>query len=362
MRLDFKKTSIISIHMALIIFFGFITYKIVETNRSISSLYFGGNKFSCFLSEEFKLHLTFDDGPTDTGTTKDVLSALNDHGVRATFFIEGDRLDIDGLDPDRITPHPFTPIISPGFEKYKYEKLSSRERVNLRKELLNEIHSSGHLIGSHTFNHHVHNLWANTNEELEELRSNESSKRFYFESKNAMIENLKKGKEVIGDYLTDEVLFIRLPFGAGSFSHKNNPLKKERNSVVARQFYSLNFSHIGWDIDSLDYSFNQLVINKKTGDKFNVDMKYDLITEHLANEICKKKGGIVLFHDIYPITAKFLGRWIKELKAAGHQFVSLKELHPSCFDVGEFSVLKKEPRFLENGVLKQCWKRKRGYL
>jgi hypothetical protein len=92
-----------------------------------------------------------------------------------------------------------------------------------------------------------------------------------------------------------------------------------------------------------------------TGRAMNARDRYNRITEALGNNICKRGGGIVLFHDIYPITATYLKTWIQELRKSGHRLVSLKELHPECFDERKFEDLKKEPKYFPDGYLKQCW-------
>ena len=61
------------------------------------------------------LYLTFDDGP-DPGSTPKILALLNDYGIKATFFLIGEKLD-------------------------KYPELG--------KAILDH----GHMVGNHTFSH-----------------------------------------------------------------------------------------------------------------------------------------------------------------------------------------------------------------
>lgn len=71
--------------------------------------------------ENFETRITIDDGP-DPRTTPALLRALESHGIRATFFLIG----------QRAVEHP---------------------------ELVKAIHEAGHLIGNHTFTHPAPRFW-----------------------------------------------------------------------------------------------------------------------------------------------------------------------------------------------------------
>jgi hypothetical protein len=75
------------------------------------------------------------------------------------------------------------------------EEQSASEKVKISLELLQDIKRSGHLIGSHTLRHHVHDAWAENPEELRRLREIHQNPRLYFESMQAMIKNIEDGKK-----------------------------------------------------------------------------------------------------------------------------------------------------------------------
>ena len=54
------------------------------------------------LKQKTFLYLTFDDGPN--AGTPEVLDVLRKHGVRATFFINSNNLEIDEKKPGQVWP------------------------------------------------------------------------------------------------------------------------------------------------------------------------------------------------------------------------------------------------------------------
>lgn len=68
--------------------------------------------------------LTFDDGPEYSNTPR-ILDELDRHGVRATFFVTGHRMDGDG------------------------------EVAERNRDMLRETFRRGHLVGNHTYHHDV---------------------------------------------------------------------------------------------------------------------------------------------------------------------------------------------------------------
>jgi peptidoglycan/xylan/chitin deacetylase (PgdA/CDA1 family) len=100
-----------------------------------------------------KVAITFDDGPHPV-YTEQILDALKERGVKATFFITGENV-----------------------EKYP--------------EIVKRIHHEGHLIGNHTYSHM-------------ELTSYNLDK---------FIEELTLTSQVIFDITGAETLFVRPPYG-----------------------------------------------------------------------------------------------------------------------------------------------------
>lgn len=117
--------------------------------------------------------LTFDDGPSTTNTPK-VLDTLDKHGVKGTFFIKGNSLEIDGAD-----------------------------------KILKRTFDEGNAIAHHSYTHDYKTLYPNRNLDLNTF-SNEIEK-----TTEAM-------QEVLGDKFSSNVL--RCP--GGYMSWKNmQPLK-----------------------------------------------------------------------------------------------------------------------------------------
>ncbi len=311
----------------------------------------------CFLNQSYPLHLTFDDGPEINGTTEDIVTTLAEEQIPATFFIMGSLL-VPGTPRIRPQPKPLT-----GYEKYVIDQAPNQKatlaEVKNRYELLNKMKEFGFLIGSHTFFHRLHNFIITDPNQQATLDQNPAQKVLYFKSKEEMIENIRKGTSVLEEYLSKPIPFIRMPFGGGTLARNSKDNDHLNNADVVRAFASKGFRHIGWDIDSIDYHFSNLDIDPKTNKPTTAGDRSTLLMKNLSQEVCRAKGGIILLHDKMPLTALYLKQWIRELRAAGHRFVSLKELYPDCFDESTDRFSTEHIEFMENrkGELRQCWTR-----
>ncbi len=98
--------------------------KPVDGNRWGLSRFRGGHLIRGECARRPCIALTFDDGP-DYANTPRVLDELDRHGVRATFFVTGHRMDGDG-------------------------DVAVRNRETLR-----DTFRRGHLVGNHTYRHDV---------------------------------------------------------------------------------------------------------------------------------------------------------------------------------------------------------------
>lgn len=139
--------------------------------------------------------LTFNDGPSTTNTPA-ILDILNKHQVKATFFIQGKSLAIDGAD-------------------------------KILKRTLDE----GHSIGYHTYSHDTSSLYPDGNLDI---------KSFTYDLKSTE----KVFKEILGDRFFSNIL--RCP---GGFINWNNmePLKKylNENNMISIDWNSLNADNQG---------------------------------------------------------------------------------------------------------------------
>lgn len=108
------------------------------------------NKIS---SENKRIVLSFDDGPENS--TLEILSVLNKHGIKAMFFVIGNK-------------------------------------IGNRGEIIKKIHDDGHIIGNHTFSH---------------------AGPFYFWSHTKMQADILKNNELIEAITKNPVKHFRPPFG-----------------------------------------------------------------------------------------------------------------------------------------------------
>jgi peptidoglycan/xylan/chitin deacetylase (PgdA/CDA1 family) len=115
-KLEWKNIGIKSIPPILII--GFLAYGYFVPTASVF-----GNVYSRGNSTEKVIALTFDDGPNEPYTSQ-ILDILDNHGVRATFFLIG-------------------------------------KNVELYPDTANRILSDGHVIGDHTYSHNANHAITN---------------------------------------------------------------------------------------------------------------------------------------------------------------------------------------------------------
>lgn len=154
--------------------------------------------------------------------------------------------------------------------------------------ILDRMKRAGHTIGSHTFNHLRHPG----------------------ESDSKIRENIFKPNELLKDYLSP---VLRLPYGAGAFK-SNNPEVQRKNDYVMNTVKKAGFKHVLWDIDTNDWD----------------PKRKSTILPTMLNDICSKKGGVILFHDIQANTVDHLQDWIRAIKAQGHQIVGLEKFVPEA--------------------------------
>ena len=310
----------------------------------------------CFPFKRYPIHLTFDDGPVDNGTTSAVLNALNTEHVLATFFVSGEQLvdettymaTLQELVPDFGAEGARIETVSRGIVDHQ------ENFVSKRFDLLDRMLASGHLIASHSFLHIPHNLWS-SNLKNGQVSEKTIKTRGSFKSESAMSRNIYLGKKVLEKYLNPFSQFIRMPFGAGIRSNNLSADAEDINRSIALAFRSQGFQHIGLDIDSRDWKLNRLHIHPETGETLTFESKNQLLISRLLGKICETRGGIIAFHDIEELTGRYIRSWIKNIRIAGHYFVSLKDIAPRCFESNTPPSLSENIEFHPDGKLKQCW-------
>lgn len=154
--------------------------------------------------------------------------------------------------------------------------------------ILDRMKKEGHTIGSHTYKHINHPQY----------------------SAAQVRENIMKPNPLLKDYLSP---VLRLPYGGGSFRSKN-PTTQAKNDMVMNTVKKAGFKHVGWDIDTNDWDAK----------------KRPTLLPTLLKDICRQKGGIVLFHDIQKHTVDHLREWIQAVKKEGHTFVGLEKFVPEA--------------------------------
>ncbi|MGD9670743.1 MAG: polysaccharide deacetylase family protein [Hyphomicrobiaceae bacterium] len=184
--------------------------------------------------------LTFDDGPLPSHT-RTILKALEEQCVKATFFPVGK--------------------LAVGYP-----------------EVLREVLSHGHTVGSHTFNH-IDLAKAKKEDAISEIERGFSAV-----------------KRAAG---TGTAPFFRYPF--------------LRHSIpTLEHLASRNVAIFSTDIDSFDFKV-QAPAN---------------IVKSVLKKLEKNGKGIILMHDIQPATAKALPNLLKALKDKGYRIVHLTPKEP----------------------------------
>lgn len=212
--------------------------------------------------------LTFDDGP-QAGSTEYMLDVLKKHNAKATFFVVGTQLSYE---PNGV--------------------------------LTTRAAAEGHQIGNHSYSHP--NFGKLTDEQILEQR----------DKNNALIEK----------YTGKPATVFRVPGGQRSQRIRN---------LLAQPLAQ-------WDIDPLDWKFLNSDYIKKYAK--NNDMSYDEAESRLIDIILfeglytdldgeyifsppvayeMKHGSILLFHDIYPASAKAVDRLLTYLEENYGNFVFL---------------------------------------
>jgi peptidoglycan/xylan/chitin deacetylase (PgdA/CDA1 family) len=183
-----------------------------------------------------QIALTFDDGPAGEHTAG-ILQVLKEQGVEAAFFCIGQRI--------------------PG-----------------REALLRQAHEEGHVIGNHSYSHH---LW------------------FDLFSAGRMTADLGEADKAIQGAIGLKPRFFRPPYGV-------------TNPNLARAIGRGGYIPIGWNIRSLD------TVNKDE----------TKLLRRVTGAL--KPGAIILFHDTSKATLSILPEVIRRARAGGYVFARLDKM------------------------------------
>jgi peptidoglycan-N-acetylglucosamine deacetylase len=227
-------TNQISLWWAFLLFHVFIT--LVALGAMNIRWNFFMNSISKGKGNQRRLSITFDDGPNALQTPA-ILSALEAHQAKATFFVIA-------------------------------------KNVVGNEELLKDIISKGHTIGSHSCEH---NFW------------------YSMKSYAQLMEDLTLAEAKIKAVSGQRVRWFRPPYGV-------------TNPSIAKATKDMNYLSIGWNVRSLDTT--------------------KLTDEALFQRVLARLKGddILLFHDSMEITARVLPRLLQYFKEQQIQVVPLQEL------------------------------------
>ena len=212
------------------------------------------------------LHITIDDGPV-LKRLEDILGVLDKHGVKATFFFDGSRIDRYRRDP---------------------------EQFDSLKKLFKRMEASGHRIGYHCY-YHCHN---------EEATDGipECKKRIFLRYSEKRLKNdydrfLAAVRKVFGKNY--KVEFGRPPGGNGKYGTR---LKK--------MYEDMGLNLVGWD-------FHDMPGEKGKKSRFRRIMESDPMMATFASGIREKSANgeriIILLHE-KPDRDKFLDKFLTGLK------------------------------------------------
>jgi len=220
------------------------------------------NIFRSGLVRTHTLALTFDDGPS--AYTAELLDTLAQYNIRATFFVVG-------------------------------------SRVQQHREMLDRMMREGHVIANHSYTHaRLGQRYAN-NPEL-------------------LINQIGVTNEAIAPYLRpDQGLYFRAPYGVwrrvhAEFLNKDPTLKHYVGPVY-------------WDIGGeLAYDDEGNVRSSADWDCWSRELTSHECGEGYMREVRRKRGGIVLMHDIRQQTIDMVGEMLPVLVAEGYRFITLDEV------------------------------------
>jgi peptidoglycan-N-acetylglucosamine deacetylase len=208
------------------------------------------------------LALTFDDGPTNQ--TDDVLDTLKQHGVKGTFFVLGRNVD----------NHP---------------------------ALMDRMRNEGHLIANHTVTH-------------------ARLGRRFVRNPDHLIREIGGAHDEIAPFLrVGQELYFRAPYG---FWRKEHAETLNADPVLKHYV-----GPIYWDVGgytAIDEEGNASA--SADWDCWRREWTADECAMGYMREIRRKKGGVVLFHDVRMRTATMVQQMLPALIRDGYTFITLDKI------------------------------------
>lgn len=243
-------------------------FLLVTTGQVHSQVIIGDKDFSrgsleSILGGTNEIALTFDDGPTPNVTEK-MLDVLKEYNIKATFFVVG-------------------------------------RNVVLYPAIMKRIVNEGHLVANHSMTHMP----------LKDLS--------FFSWKKKVRSEVYAAHEVLAPYLTNNKRFyFRAPEGAwdGKYAAYLN------QDVLGKDYIGPVLWEIGGEVEMKDGQYVQAADWACWSRKITVD---DCMAGYVY-EAKKKKGGVVLMHDLRMQSVEMLKKMIPVLIESGFTFKNLDDI------------------------------------
>lgn len=215
-----------------------------------------------------KIVLTYDDGPTPK-VTATILNTLRRHNVKATFFILA--------------------------------------KNTVHKEVLKVVRDDGHTIANHSYSHDALN------------------KHVYSTNPKMLLHQVVESAAVIKPFMNPaHTRYFRAPYGAWTASHaaKLNKLPQV-NDYIGPVFWD-----IGGELTprgKVPRSAAEITA-AADWDCWGKGVSVEVCAAGYMKEIQRKKGGVILMHDVNFKTAQMSAIIIPKLIALGYEFITLDDL------------------------------------
>lgn len=211
-----------------------------------------------------KIVLTIDDGPSPRATPM-MLETLRKYNIKATFFVLG-------------------------------------KNAQRYPELMEEIRRDGHIVANHSYQHKNFSTFS-------KIFMKKALKTSFFGAHSALVPYSNGA----------EHFYFRAPGGAW---------QKKAAKVINKT--DIGKSYIGpvyWDIGgSVVKGHNGEYLQSADWNCWSKKMSVDECLEGYMNETNKKKGGVILLHDIHGNSAKLLEKLIPSLLSQSYEFISLDDV------------------------------------
>lgn len=235
-------------------------------NSSLSNKDFTNSNIQNLHRKTNELVLTFDDGPTP-GVTEKFLDVLKEKGVKATFFVIA-------------------------------------TKAQSAPKIMQRIVDEGHIVANHSLNHQ--NL----------------TKGGMFQWKKIVRQEIVGAHDVLLPYMQDQTTyFFRAPEGA--WDSKNARYLNSEFEVAAHYR-----GPIMWDIGgNVNYDKNNEIYEAADWACWAKKMTVAECLKGYLVDTYRKKGGVVLMHDLRSNSAELLRQYIDETTNAGYTFVNLDQVN-----------------------------------